>query len=132
MPAIDFAARRPWLEARLDALLGAGARILVAEIGGRPAGFATVDPDMAVVDQIAVDPARQGRGIASALIEAAKGICPCGLELTVNRDNAPARRLYDRHGFRTVAEGTNPASGLPTLVLRWMPEHGSPGPPPLA
>ena len=125
MPDIDFTTRRPWLEACLDELEAEGARLLVADWDGRPAGFATVDRDRARIDQLAVDPARQGHGIASALLEAARTLCPGGLELTVNRDNEPARRLYARHEFVEIAEGTNPTSGLPTLILRWTPHPGA-------
>ena len=121
MPEIDFVARRAWLDADLDALVAAGTRILVADAQGGAVGFLTVDLARAVIDQLAVAPRHQGRGIGSLLLEAAKALCPDALELVVNRDNAAARRLYARHGFRETAHGTNAASGLPTLVLRWTP-----------
>ena len=122
MPEIDFVARRPWLDGCLDALVAAGARILVADLDGRPAGFVTVDQSRAMVDQLAVDPARQGRGLASVLLEGAKALCPDGVDLIVNSDNAVARRLYGRHGFTAMADATNPRSGLPTVLMRWTPK----------
>ena len=119
MPEIDFEARRPWLDARLDALLLSGARLLVAEAGGGPAGFVTVDPARRHLDQLAVHPDHRGSGIADRLMAAAKALSPRGLALDVNAANARARRFYARHGFTEVATGSNPRSGLPTLLLRW-------------
>lgn len=51
----------------------------------------------------------QGRGIGTALLEAAVGLADrwlnlCRLELTVYVDNAPAIRLYEKFGF--TIEGT--------------------------
>nr|WP_237477582.1 GNAT family N-acetyltransferase [Lichenibacterium sp. 6Y81] len=119
MPEIDFDARRPWLAAHLDALLLAGARIIVAEVGGAPAGFVTVDPARRHLDQLAVRPDQQGAGVADRLMGAAKALSPGGLSLDVNAANARARRFYARHGFVEVSTGSNPRSGLPTLSLRW-------------
>lgn len=119
MPEIDFEARRPWLDRHLDDLLRASARLLVAESEGAPAGFVTVDPARGHLDQIAVHPRHQGRGIADHLMEGAKALSPGGLALDVNEANMRARRFYARHGFAPVGAGVNPRSGLPTLLLRW-------------
>lgn len=119
MPEIDFEARRPWLDRHLDGLAAAGARIVVAEAGAGIAGFVTVDAGRRHLDQLAVRPADAGSGVAHRLISAAKALSPAGLDLEVNASNAPARRLYARHGFEAVGAGRNPRSGLPTLLLRW-------------
>ena len=153
MPEIDFEARRPWLDAHLDALLASGTRLLVADLerhgisrdrprgsdpptplsisgwsgsiggkgapGGAPAGFVTVDPARQRLDQLAVHPAHRGSGVADRLVGGAKALSPWGLTLDVNVGNARARRFYARHGFAEVSAGTNPRSGLPTLLLRW-------------
>lgn len=119
MAGIDFEARRPWLDAHLDALLASGARVLVAEAGGAPAGFVSVDPARRHLDQLAVHPDHQGSGIADGLMAGAKALSPEGLTLDVNAGNGRARRFYARHGFAEVGSGTNPRSGLPTLLLRW-------------
>ena len=121
MPEIDFDARRPWLDGHLDALLGAGARLVLAEVGGAVAGFVTVDAGRRHLDQLAVHPGHQGAGVADRLMAAAKALSPDGLALDVNAANARARRFYARHGFAEVSAGTNPRSGLPTLLLRWAP-----------
>lgn len=119
MPAIDFEARRPWLDEHLDGLLVAGARLLVAEADRAPAGFVTVDPARRHLDQLVVHPAQGGRGLADRLMAGAKALSPDGLSLEVNADNGRARRFYARHGFAPVGAGTNVRSGLPTLLLLW-------------
>jgi putative acetyltransferase len=119
MPEIDFEARRPWLDAHLDALVASGVRLLVAEVGGAPVGFVTVDPVRRHLDQLAVHPDRQGSGIADRLMAGAKALSPAGLALEVNAANLRARRFYARHGFVETGSGTNPRSGLPTLILSW-------------
>ena len=137
MPEIDFEARRPWLDAHLDALVASGARLLLVEVGTEigteigtevstgagtaPAGFVTVDPARGHLDQLAVHPDHGGTGVADRLMAAAKALSPGGLTLDVNAANARARRFYARHGFVAVSEGRNPRSNLPTLSLRWAP-----------
>lgn len=127
MPEMDFEARRPWLDAHLDALAAAGARLLVAEVEGAAAGFVTVDPARGRLDQIAVHPARQGSGLADRLMAGAQALSPTGLALDVNAANARARRFYARHGFVPVGAGVNARSGLPTLSLRWTGPGPRPG-----
>ncbi len=119
MPAIDFAARRAWFAARVDEHLAGGAVLLEARADGALAGYALVNPGTGYLDQVAVLPARKGQGVASALLEQAKRLSPEGLDLHVNRDNARALRLYERHGFAVVGEGVNPRSGLPIYAMRW-------------
>ena len=124
MPEIDFEIRRPWLDAHLDDLLASGARLLVAQDGGAPAGFVTVAPLRRHLDQLALNPDRQGSGIADRLMAGAKALSPEGLDLDVNAANLRARRFYARHGFVEVGAGTNARSGLPTLTLRWGEARG--------
>lgn len=119
MPEIDFEARRPWLDTHLDGLMREGAHVLVAEVGGTPAGFVTVDPSRGHLDQLAVHPAHQGGGVADRLMKEAKSLSPAGLALDVNAGNDRARRFYARHGFEPVSTGHNALSGLPTLLLQW-------------
>lgn len=119
MPEIDFEARRAWFSRHLDALAAAGTRILVAEMAGAPAGLVTLDVATGRIDQLAVHPEAQGRGLADALVARCKVLCADGLALDVNAGNPRARRFYARHGFRVVGDGVNPRSGLPTLALRW-------------
>ncbi|MBS7545210.1 GNAT family N-acetyltransferase [Ancylobacter oerskovii] len=118
MPEIDFEARRGWLCQRVGRLVEAGARVETAVDGqGRALGFVTVEPATGYVDQLVVHPDHWGRGIARALIEAAAAISPAGLTLDVNEENERAVRFYATLGFVTIARGTNPTSGRPTLRM---------------
>lgn len=69
------------------------------------------------IHDLAVLPAARGRGIGRALLAAAEAHARatgcCKLTLEVQEDNAPARALYARFGFRDVTYG---ASG-PTRFL---------------
>ena len=119
LPQIDFAARRDWLAARLDALARAGARLIVAELDARPAGLLTLDPATGEIDQLAVAREAWGTGVADALLAEARRLSPDGLSLTVNADNPRAIRFYERQGFVRTGTGVNPASGLPVITMRW-------------
>jgi putative acetyltransferase len=119
LPSIDFAARRPWMEARLHEHLAEGASIVVAEADGRAVGFVVFNSATGYLDQIAVAPEAQGTGLARLLLDRAKAESPDGLSLHVNVDNPRAVRFYEREGFRRVGEGTNPRSGLPIHRYCW-------------
>lgn len=79
-------------------------------------------PDEAYVQTLAVAPASQGSGLGARLLaELLKEAERRGqrtVSLEVRADNAPAQRLYDRHGFtRTgVRRGYYPG-GVDALVL---------------
>jgi ribosomal protein S18 acetylase RimI-like enzyme len=61
------------------------------------------------IHDLAVLPGRRGGGVGGALLEAAQAhACDlgcCKLTLEVQDDNAPARHLYQRFGFRDVVYG---------------------------
>ena len=118
-PQIDFSTRRSWAETRFAELQRNGARILVAESSGRPAGLVTVEPTTGYIDQIVVATDAQRRGIASQLIQAARGASAGRLELHVNQDNVPAVAFYRREGFVIAGHDTNPSSGARTYRMTW-------------
>ena len=86
--------------------------MLVADIGGEPAGQVWIDfrladsDDLAVVWALRVHPHWQGCGVGAHLVRAAermigrRGISSA--ELTVEIANRPARRLYERLGYQAV------------------------------
>ncbi len=120
--AMDFEARRAWLEHRLRAhRAGGGAIVVGLDAAGRPAGFVTLDPGSGYLDQLCVAPPEQGSGLAAALLDAAKRLAPGVVELDVNEDNGRALRFYEREGFQAVTRGSSAQSGLPTLRMRWTP-----------
>jgi [ribosomal protein S18]-alanine N-acetyltransferase len=83
-----------------------------------------VSADTADVQTLAVSPGRQRQGLGSALLAALveeaqrRGIHEVLLE--VRADNAPALRLYARHGFEQIARrrGYYRAGRTDGLVLR--------------
>jgi putative acetyltransferase len=119
MPAIDFAARRDWICARLDAQDESGTVTLCAEDPTGLLGFAMIEPARDWLEQLVVTPARFGAGIGTTLLDAAKRMCPKTLSLRVNQDNPRAVRFYAREGFIVVASGTNPGGALKTWDMTW-------------
>jgi len=87
-----------------------GSTVLVATVGGAPAGFvgfgAARDDDAEGIGEVVainIDPLRWGGGIGSALLVAAhEGLAAAGYAsaiLWVVPGNARARRFYERHGW---------------------------------
>lgn len=127
MPDIDFEARRPWFVEHFETLRQTGADILVAradEAGaqiGQPAGFVAIAPATGYLDQLAVAPAFWGKGVAEALMVAARAVSPAGIALDVNQDNPRAVAFYRRLGFVIASEGRNPLSGRAIWRMEWKP-----------
>lgn len=99
----------PWSEAMLEEeLFNSQASFLVAEDDeGHILGYAGlhVVADEGYIDNIAVEPDARRHGVASALLDV---YCRFGasnlafLTLEVRASNAPAIRLYEKHGFQQV------------------------------
>lgn len=102
---VDRAARRSGFDRLVD---GAGAAGFVAELHGSVVGTANVfaHGGRGEVGML-LDPAARGRGLGGLLLGAvvdwARAAGLHKVELQVWPHNAPARRLYRRHGF--VEEG---------------------------
>jgi GNAT superfamily N-acetyltransferase len=103
-------------------------RAVVAEVGGRVAGYAFLVPfwsneqggEICEVDELFVRPERRGEGLGSALfgaIDAGRFGAFAATALGVTPGNARARRLYERLGFRAVG----------TTMLRRRTGTGAPG-----
>ena len=97
---------------------------LVAIDGERVVGYAGLCdyPDEAFVQTMAVAPSAQGRGVGArllvALLEEAGRRGSRTVSLEVRADNAPAQRLYTRHGFaRSGVRRGYYAGGVDALVL---------------
>jgi len=97
---------------------------LVALDGERVVGYAGLCdyPDEAFVQTMAVAPSAQGRGVGArllvALLEEAGRRGSRTVSLEVRADNAPAQRLYTRHGFaRSGVRRGYYAGGVDALVL---------------
>jgi len=92
-----------------------GAGLAIAEIDGRPVGFAAWYRDDATttkLDKLYVLPEHHGSGVGRALIEhvaaLARGRGGTTLTLNVNRNNTGAIRAYERCGFAIRERGDFP------------------------
>ena len=101
--------------------------VWVAEEDGRLLGFLGIEASRnlggaPVLEKIYVEPAEQNRGVGSALLEKAKELRPDELYLWVFQKN-PARKLYERHGFRLVklTAGADNMEREPDALYRWAP-----------
>ncbi len=91
----------------------------VAEAGGGVVGYALLTPTW--LDELYVDPAHQGQGAGSALLDLVRALRPDGLGLWVLAGNTPARAFYRRHGLVEVAttDGADNEEQEPEVRLRW-------------
>jgi ribosomal-protein-alanine N-acetyltransferase len=100
---------RGWSDGEIERLLMERSTVCHRAMTGRSLrGFvlSRLADGEAEIFSIAVDPARRGRGIARALLNLhlrrLAGLGARAVFLEVDEDNAPARRLYERAGFREV------------------------------
>jgi predicted GNAT family acetyltransferase len=94
---------------RLAGLVGEGRALGIVDRGGRvvfKADIGAVSPHTCQVHGVWVHPALRGRGLGrpalAAVVRHALTLAPT-VSLYVNDFNVPARRLYDRLGFREAA-----------------------------
>lgn len=104
----------PWTREQLATQLSGERHVfLAAELGGQVAGYVGMMHvlDEGYISNVAVGGEFRRRGIGDALIEALLSRCESlGLvfvTLEVRRSNAPARALYEKHGFVAVGERRN-------------------------
>lgn len=75
-------------------------------------GGGSLEPDVAMIEAVAVLPEQRGRGVGRALVERAlEEAVRAGKRrsaLYVMEDNLPARRLYESLGFRIVRRVRSP------------------------
>lgn len=104
----------PWTREQLATQLSGDRHVfLAAEIDGQVAGYVGMMHvlDEGYISNVAVGGAFRRRGIGDALIAELISRCESlGLvfvTLEVRRSNAPARALYEKHGFVAVGERRN-------------------------
>lgn len=103
--AAGYAARHP----------GARRLILLGEAGPVGMVLLTEEEDATLVVDLAVLPAWQGRGVASAALRTVQATCGSGGVRLHVRAGSPARRLYGRLGFREVGDDTL------NVAMHWTP-----------
>lgn len=114
-----------WSDAAEDRWRGglqARAATLVARMGRDDVGVASLiaEGEGAEIISMWVQPQVRGHGVGDALmerlVEKAEELFPdTPLQLAVKSWNAPAQRLYERHGFRPA--GPNPEDDTEILML---------------
>ena len=88
--------------------------VLIACFNGYPCGQAAVHwdgkpthPGLPDIQSVRVHPAFRGQGVGSHLLAGCERLAAArgfhSISLSVGTENAPARRLYERHGYRVVA-----------------------------
>jgi GNAT superfamily N-acetyltransferase len=95
--------------------------IVIAEVEGRPAGFAALDADL--LGHLYVHPDLQRRGIGDVLLARVKELRPRGFRLWVFQRNTGARRFYERQGLRLVklTDGSGNEEREPDALYEWRP-----------
>jgi GNAT superfamily N-acetyltransferase len=75
------------------------------------------------VEQLYLAPDWRGRGIGDRMVALAKAHRPEGLQLWTFQVNGPARRFYERHGFRPVehTDGADNEEREPDIRYAWSP-----------
>lgn len=116
---LQAALDRPNPDLLAAALSGVGT-VLVSVADGRPVGYLVAIPgaESAHLAELAVAPDYRREGRASALLDAAADrLAVARLTLAVAPENGPARRCYERAGFRTVERDPDYYDGEPALVM---------------
>jgi putative acetyltransferase len=103
--------------ARMLELQASWSAMSVAEAGGGVIGFMALKPNF--IDQIFIAPRWQGLGAGRQLMIEAKLAYPDFLELDCAEENHPARRFYERHGFREIKRGIHEELGIGEVLYRW-------------
>ncbi len=84
-------------------------------------GMMVLGTDM--LEQLYLLPEARGAGLGDRFIELAKARRPDGLGLYAFQVNMPARRFYERHGFRAVefGDGSGNEEREPDVRYAWAP-----------
>jgi GNAT superfamily N-acetyltransferase/chorismate mutase len=94
-------------------------QVWVAEAGDRLLGYARVSGDW--LEDLYVDPAAQGSGIGSMLLDLVKSLCPTGFGLWVFASNTPARTFYAARGLVDLehTDGSGNEEREPDVKMAW-------------
>lgn len=116
-----------WL-ARVKAEFVPPCDVLVMEVEDNVAAFMVLDLEAACLEQLFTEPALQGRGLGTAMLDEACRRLPGGWMLHVATGNRRAQALYGRYGLTRGATGRNPVTGRERVAWHWAPagRRGSP------
>ena len=107
------------LRSRIDVELADQWQLFVACEGRRIVGILAIRPQHAILDQLFVAPAEQGKGIGTALLGLAKAEMPIGFSLRVATSNLRARHFYESKGLRLTGEGRHPRADYPVCFYAY-------------
>jgi ribosomal protein S18 acetylase RimI-like enzyme len=107
------------MAAAMAAGLSGGWEAYLAWEGEMIVAFMAMKPDERHLDQLFVDPSRQGQGFGAELLDFAKSRMPQGFWLRTATANTGACRFYDRCGLRVGEIGVHPRLGHPVVIYRW-------------
>lgn len=94
--------------------------IRIAAEGATPVGFLAIAG--AQLNFLYVDSPAQGRGVGTALLDAARVLAPRGLTLFTHQRNHKARAFYERRGFHVLELGVSPPpESEPDVKYGWDP-----------
>ena len=97
----------------------------VAELDGTVVGLMVLDGDRAGgwIEHLYLDPAWIGRGLGEQFVTIARSRHPAGVQLWTFQANEPARRFYERLGFRAVelTDGAGNTERAPDVRYQWEP-----------
>lgn len=109
--------------ARAEMIASPGTVCLLAESGGEAVGIAALrpaEPDSAELASLYVAAPQWGTGLGSALLVEGFARLPRPRQvLWVLRDNARARRFYERHGFAPDGASQEIEIGGPLVEVRY-------------
>ncbi len=88
----------------------------VYEHEGEVVGFYSLYEDNLAA--LFVAPSVQGRGVGSKLLDDAK-LRRAHLQLCVYKDNTSSIRFYQKHGFSSLGEQTDPNTGHLELIMQY-------------
>jgi GNAT superfamily N-acetyltransferase len=93
--------------------------VLVAEVGGRVAGYLSKTTE-GLIPALCLVPGQRGLGLGPQVLDEAKARRPGGLRLTIFEPNHAAHRFYAREGLTEdpAAREDTPAQGVPIRLCR--------------
>lgn len=108
-------------------------RVTVAEEDGGIVGYMAVSAAGDWIEHLYLLPSHGRRGIGSELVRRAQASAE-QLQLWAFQRNLPARRFYERHGFRAVevTDGSGNEEKMPDVRYLWRADGGQFAPPPLS
>ena len=78
------------------------------------------------IDQLYLDPSAVGRGLGTRFVNQAKAELGSPIRLYCFQENEPARRFYERLGFRAIAfgDGSDNEERRPDILYEWIDNPG--------